>query len=794
MSSKTKIPALQCAHCGASSGDEPVLAEEKVFCCNGCKSVYLILKEGGLCDYYNVGGRPFKPNSTEKQDDSAAIWNLMKKEFTLFESEDRVTVLLYIPSMHCSSCIWLLEKLPQLEKGITASRVDFGKKQLTVSYKPKKTNFGLLVALLISIGYAPSLIPEESKEEKILHDRKNLSRLGVAGFCAGNIMLFSFPQYLGLDSDNQKDFAQLFNMLNLGLSIPLVFYGAGEYIKSFFTAFRLSALSVKVPLALGMGTLWLRSVYEILSGTGIGYFDSLAGLVFFLLLGTWLQNRTFDHLRFGEKARHFFPLVANIKTSDGLSHKKVSDLTPGDRLWIKTGEIIPADAILMSVTASVDYAFVTGESTPAPKVAGEMVYGGGRNAGDAIELEVIKSFEQGRFNEIWKSAEQGVEHKTQTPEWERKISAVFLIATLAIALLTCIYGVVFRPENTWFPVVAVLMVACPCALALAPPFAYNIVANKLASMGLFLRKTEVVGILGDAKNLVFDKTGTLTDSRKTVVVIPDTYTLQQKEMLHALASCSNHPISRVISGDVTVQNNPKIESFSETAGCGTQGYFSGHKLKLGNAAWVGRSEGEPGMVYISVDDNVLPGIMLRNAYRAGLTQTLQSLKDLGVSLQLSTGDNNNQKANVTKDLGPWFDTMWFQQLPGEKAALVQVLRRQGKTIMVGDGLNDAGALKAGDVGMVITENTNNFTPEADAILLANSINQLPEMLMLAKKANRVVKETFFISLIYNAAALTLAVVGELTPLIAAIIMPAGSSALMLYAWGRSRCIVKGANS
>ena len=792
MSSSVKLPELHCAHCGASAVNNPVMADELPFCCNGCKSVYHILKEGGLCEYYKVGGQPAKPQALTEEG-SIASWNLMQKEFAIFESEERVTVLLHIPSMHCSSCIWLLEKLPQLENGIMSGRVDFGKKQLTVTYNPQKTSFGMLVTLLVSIGYGPSLIPEEHREDKTRHDRKTISRLGVAGFCAGNIMLFSFPQYLGLDVTAQKSFAQLFNALNLALSVPLIFYGAGEYVKAFFTGFRFRTLSVKVPLALGMGTLWLRSVYEVLSGTGIGYFDSLAGLVFFLLMGAWLQNRTLDHLRFGEKARHFFPLVAKIKTLSGISHKRVSELVPGDRLWIKTGEIIPADAILMSVVGSIDYAFVTGESRPSRKVAGEMVYGGGRNAGSPIELEVIKTFEQGRFNEIWKSAEQNVAHKTQTPEWERKISAIFLVATLAIALGTLVYGLFFRPENTWFPVVAVLMVACPCALALAPPFAYNQVANKLASMGLFLRKTDLVGRIGEAKNIVFDKTGTLTEPHKTTVIIPDGFTLEQKEMLKALASCSNHPVSRAIAADDSSAEGLNILHFSETAGRGIQGHYNGYSLKLGNAVWVGLSGGELNTVYFSINNRVLPGICIKNAYREGLTETLQNLRKQGLSLQLSTGDGNKQKPGVEKDLGQWFESMWFEQLPGEKAELVKMLRKQGKTIMVGDGLNDAGALKAGDVGMVITDNTNNFTPEADAILLAGHISVLPRMILLSRKANQIVKETFFISLLYNAAALALAAYGGLTPLIAAIIMPSGSTVLMLYAWIRSKALVKGVN-
>lgn len=787
--------ALLCAHCGAPAGKNPIVEGNNSFCCQGCHSVYQILNSNGLCDYYALSEKP----GVRRENGGNNSWtldelDLMVQHFTLYSDENRTTILLHIPAMHCSSCIWLLEKIHQLDKGILGSRTDFVNKQLKITYNPQHTGFGKIVLLLGSLGYEPSLMPESDQAAEKKESREILIKLGVAGFCAGNIMMFSFPQYLGLEPGTRDEFGRLFDAANAVFSLPLVFYSAGSYFKAFRQWIGMGSMSVKVPLALGIGALWLRSIYEVASATGAGYFDSLAGLIFFLLIGSWLQNRTFDTLRFGEKARYFFPLVARVKKDGEIKPVRVVNLKTGDRIVVKPNEIIPVDSILMHSDAFIDYAYATGESIPVHKVAGEVIFGGGKNTQGTIELEAIREFDQGKLTEIWKSAETEKKTVARTLSFEAKISRIFIWSTIFISGAAWAFWIGRDTEKAWFALVAVLMVACPCALALAPPFAYNIVSNALAKAGLFVRKPEVVGILGEAGNLVFDKTGTLTDETLSEIKIPDSMSTQMRAVLLALASESNHPYSRMIAAALKGIEPAAIDGFREFAGKGSEAICGTEYTKLGSYQWVtGKPSPEHSgdkKVYFSINNVVAEPITIVNHVRDGLSQALPELKSTGYTMVLASGDSDAEKSEIEKQFPAVFSDLMFNQSPADKVNTVKNLQKNGPVIMVGDGLNDAGALNAGDAGLVITRDTNNFTPEASAILMADSLKKLPAMLRLAVKANKIVQETFFVSLIYNVIALALAASGQMNPLIAAILMPASSIVLMTYAWARTKKVIK----
>lgn len=781
-----------CTHCGTVCDKTVIQSGDHVFCCEGCRTVYGILSEHNLCDYYEISPDAVITSVNKKDIEyTQEELELMESDFSLYKDESVTVVLFHIPEMHCSSCIWLLERLHTLDAGITFSRADFLKKQLKVTYTTGATTFGKIVYMLASIGYAPALTPEsENLGEKKL-SRSILIKLGVAGFCAGNIMMFSFPQYLGLDAQQEQAFGRMFDGLNVVLSLPLVLYSAAEYFQAFFRWISGKGISVKVPLALGIGALWLRSIYEVSSATGPGYFDSLAGLIFFLLIGTWLQNRTFDSLRFGEKAIRFFPLVARLVKNGVISPKKVNELEPGDRITVAFGEIIPADGILMGADAHVNYSFATGESEPLHKVAGEILYGGGRNAGTRFEMEIIRKFDSGKLSEIWKSNRADSKAKVRVLKYEEAISRYFIAGTIALSLLALIIWLPVNAKTAWFAFTAVLMVACPCALALAPPFAFNMVSNAMAKMGLFVRTPGVVGKIGETQSIVFDKTGTLTSAESVVAVIPDSYTKAEKQYLKSIASQSEHPMSRAVVSALSDIDTVEVSQFKEFVSKGSFCESDGIILKLGNAAWTGANFGPSAgrQLFFCMDNHVLEPIAISGSYHSNLRETLTNVKKENIEVYLASGDTDHEKSNLISSLPDIFEDMRFEQSPSDKAEFIKNLQKGGSVIMAGDGLNDAAALNTGDVGMVVTDNTNNFTPEADAILLRKDFGKLPLFIQLGKKANRIVTETFVVSLIYNATALALAIMGKMSPLTAAILMPASSIALMLYAYLRTKTML-----
>lgn len=786
---------LLCSHCGSNAGENPIQFEKQLFCCQGCSSVYQILHKNGLCDFYSLDSNAAVSLKDAQQNNwTLEELDLMVSEFILSETAASKTVLFYIPSIHCSSCIWLLEKLSDLDSGVIQSRTDFLKKHLTVTYEHTKTSFGKIVLLLRSLGYEPSLLPEEENQSDLKKDRKLLMKLGVAGFCTGNIMLFAFPQYFGLNALKDASFFNAFNFFNFALSIPVIFYCASEYFAAFRRWIFYKSISVKVPLALGIGVLWLRSLYEIVTGIGGGYFDSLSGLVFFLLAGTWLQNKVFDSLRFGEKAKKFFPLVARVVVKGNVTPKRVVELTPGDRVRIQFGEVIPADGVLMSNSGLVEYAFATGESAPQDKVAGEIILGGGRNAGGTIELEVIRAFNDSRLSEIWKSSESNNKQEHKTLKFEQTISKYFIATTIIIATLALVVWMPINSAKAWFTMTAVLMVACPCALALAPPFAYNAVSNYFASRGLFVRNPEVVGNLGATEALVFDKTGTLTNADEMLAIIPASYSENERVALKALTGESTHPYSRAIQKALNDSVDSDIQGFVEIPGKGTSGIWHEKNLKLGSFNWICGKKASENLnkksVWFSINDQILEPIEICDDFRQGLHQSLSDLKKEKIELYLASGDDKLASKKVELLFAGIFAETHYECLPEQKAEIIRRIQNDSHVLMIGDGLNDAGALKAGDLGMVITANTNSFTPEAGAILLQSAFQSLPHFISISKKANAIVKETFIVSLIYNFTAIALAFFGYMEPVIAAIMMPISSIVLMVYAWLRTKTMLK----
>lgn len=785
----------KCAHCGSETGTSLVMDEGVCFCCEGCKTVYHILHQNGLCDFYDIDSDA----AQSLQNKETLNWtieelNVMATEFVVMDSGDQRTIILHVPSIHCSSCIWLLEKLPDLNPGVLQCRTDFLKKQVRITYNTAQTQFGDLVYLLSMLGYQPSLMPEDTQDITKKENRKILLKLGVAGFCAGNIMMFSFPQYLGLNITQEPQLLRWFNALNIALSIPLVFYSGGEYIRSFKQWLQFKTLSVKVPLAIGIGALWLRSVYEAATSVGSGYFDSLAGLIFLLITGTWLQNKVFDSLRFGEKARKFFPLVARTIITGRLVPKKVIELVPGDRVRVLHGEIIPADGVLMASEALVQYAYATGESAAQTKVAGEVLLGGGRNEGGVFEMEVIRPFNQSRLNEIWNIEDEKQTPQSEVPDFEVVISKYFILGTLTIALAALLFWWIKDASQMWFAFVAVLMVACPCALALAPPFSYNIVSAFFAKKGLYLRKPAIAAKLGEITDVVFDKTGTLSLSGEMQAVIPASYTAQEIEILSTAASQSRHPYSVAIAQSLKGYREMPVQNFMEYSGRGSEASIAGHEVRLGKQSFVSKdilsTREDNKNIWLSIDGTVLEPITINDVFRDDLSQTFDSLKKQHISLHVASGDAEVEKQKLLFKYPKAFENISYGCSPSDKTEIIKKLKQDGHVLMIGDGLNDAGALKAGDVGIVVTDDTNNFTPEASAILLQNAFSKLPDFLKIAQKGNRIVTRTFWVSLAYNVVALSLAFSGNMSPLIAAILMPLSSVFLMVFAWLSTKNMVK----
>jgi P-type Cu+ transporter len=781
-----------CYHCGEECKDSNIAIDEKIFCCNGCKTVYEILNKSNLCDYYAIEQTPGKsPKEFEsKEYDYLDDENIIKQLNNYID--DKISIVVFtIPQMHCSSCIWLLENLYKLNEGISHSEVDFLKKELTVRYNHNKISLKKLVQLISSIGYEPriqlDILEKKTNKES---NKKLYYKIGIAAFCFGNIMLFSFPEYLSIDVSDIF-FKRFFGYLNLILALPVFFYSSSEYFISAYKGLKKKIVNIDFPVSLGIIVLFLRSTIEILTHSGAGYFDSMTGLVFFLLIGKLFQQKTYQSLNFERNYKSYFPLSVSVKKNNMQISKPVSDLVIGDRIVVRNNEIIPADSILFSGTGNIDYSFVTGESKPVSKVMGEFIYAGGRQRGESLELEVVKEVSQSYLTQLWNNNTFKKKEESDFTALSNHISKYFTAVVLFIAAISSAFWVPVNFGIALNVFTAVLIVACPCALALSTPFTLGNTLRIFGKNKFYLKNTVSIEDMAKVDEIVFDKTGTITKINSSEInYIGKELDEFEQEIIRSLVGNSNHPLSRKIYFFLKGKEKFAVNQFNEITGKGIEGTVLGNSIKLGSIDFVSGEENNDfefelkknfgTRVYLSMNSKVVGYFNFSTEYRKGIKELLKKLL-AEFSVNLLSGDNDSEKEKLTDYFGKEAG-LYFQRSPQSKLDFIKNLQDKGKKIlMVGDGLNDAGALAQSNVGIAVTEDTNNFSPACDAILEADSIDKLSDFISFSKTSIKIILVSFIISFIYNLVGLGFAVMGLLSPIVAAVLMPVSSISVVVFA-------------
>ncbi len=786
---------LKCVHCGEDCGNYPVMWQDKAFCCNGCKTVYQLLNENRLYTYYEIENNPGIKIETEDFGSKYAYLDNeeIKEKIYDFSEGDFKKVTFYIPAIHCSSCIWLLENLQTLNKGITHSIVNFIKKEVSISFNEKEISLRQLVELLASIHYIPEITLEHidrSKSQK--SNKKLILKIGVAGFAFGNTMLLSFPEYIKGSLGIDEQFELVFGVLNFLFALPVVFYSGSDYLLSAWKNLKKKIINIDLPIAIGILTIFLQSTYEIFSRSGAGYMDSLTGFIFFLLVGKWYQNRTYQALSFERDYKSYFPVA--VTKLEGKKEESIllEKLQKGDRILVHNKELIPADAILKKGVANIDYSFVTGESKPVRKKAGDMLYAGGRQIGSSIELEVQAKVEQSQLTKLWNQDNTRQESKNLSSIID-KVSQYFTVSIISIAVLTAVYWWFADASLIVKAFTAVLIVACPCALALSIPFTYGNMLRLLGKKGFYLKNSNVIEQLARANTIVFDKTGTITQNNDFEIEYSGEE-LDREEiiMLKSLCRHSTHPLSVALYNYLPDYELVEVENYRELPARGLIGEFDKTVLRIGSADLVKKTNPdlvrEGSVVYVSLNNRIKGKYIIKTKYREGLQELIKKLS-AQYELHLISGDNEREKERLSE----WFDErqLHFNQSPQDKLMYISKLQKEGKNVlMIGDGLNDAGALKTCDVGISIADSAYHFSPACDAILEADKFKYLLQFLNLSKSAIKIVKSSFVISFFYNVIGLSYAVAGLLSPVIAAVLMPLSSVSVVSYVTLLSSYVVK----
>lgn len=772
----------QCYHCGTAVAKPVYEFDQKSFCCVGCRSVYQVLSTNNLCSYYVYNDAPGQAQAPSLQhfeylDEPAIVAKLVD-----YTDEKITTVTFYVPAIHCSSCIWLLEHLHKLNPAVLYSRIDFLKKQVSISFKHQELSFRQLVELMVSVGYEPLIsLQDIVKEKQNSVNHGLIKRIAVAGFCMGNVMLLSFPEYLGLSAFEQQ-FRALFTWLNLAFAIPVTFYSGREFFVSAWTALKNRMINLDTPLALIIAILFLRSAFEITTTTGPGFTDTLTGLVFLLLMGRWVKNRTYHHLSFKRDYRSYFPVAVTVLRDAREKPVAIEELMVGERIFIRNNEIIPADAILMKGDAYVDFSFVTGESVPVKKVLGEIVYAGGRQIGEAIELEVIKPVSQSYLTRLWNN-ETFTKKEESTTNFNDTIAKYFLAAIFIIAFSAGGFWL-FLAESSkaWNAFTAVLIVACPCVLALSTPFTLSAVISIFDKNRFYLKSTDVVEQLARVDTIVFDKTGTISSPDAVHLSFSGELTEQEKIMVVSLSRNSSHPLSRELLKWHTTADYFPVYGFTEKPGQGLYGVITDHDIRLGSPSFISSAPDfipDSSAVHLEINGVYKGYFKIKQRWRPGLTDVLTGLA-AGFDMHLLSGDNETDRKRITAFF-PVPEQIHFKQSPLNKLEYIKNLQITGKNVMMfGDGLNDAGALKQSDLGVAVTDNINNFTPGCDAILDGRSITRLPRFISQARDAVKTIRMSLVISASYNLVGVWYAVQGTLSPLIAAVLMPLSTITILLF--------------
>lgn len=776
----------KCYHCGNEvTTFNRIDFDDKEFCCNGCKTVYEIFSENDLSCYYDMEATPgATPEEANGKYDFLEKTEIINKLLEFNEGSTNI-VSLYIPHIHCSSCIWILENLHRLNDGVIRVLVNFPEKKATITFNSEKVSLKDLVLLLTKIGYEPYISLKNYEDKPQAIDRSLIYKIGIAFFSFGNVMMLSFPEYFNIDDIWMREYKDFFRWLILLISLPVFFYSASPYHLAAWKGIKTKNYTIDIPMSLGIIVMFIRSTIDIIFDLGPGFFDSMTMLVFFMLLGKLFQQRTYNFLSFERDYKSYFPIAITKIGEDGVEEPiQVYEVVKGDRLLIRNQELVPVDSILISESAFIDYSFVTGEAVPVEKKSGDKVFAGGKQVGDVIEIEAVNTVSQSYLTQLWSNdvfqKKVDIKYKTITDTISHYFTPVLLLISISAFI-----GWAFVDINAAFNVfTAILIVACPCALALTAPFTLGNAIRIYGRNKFYLKNVTVVEQMAKVNTIVFDKTGTITtNASSTIQYVGEELSKEEQGDIRNIIRASNHPLSRKLYNFLSTKVVVKPELFEEIPGKGLLGTINKNSYLIGSPSLLGIQNEQvlnETSVHIQINGEYKGKFVFANHYREGVTELFDNLTNIGYKLAILSGDNDGEK-EVLEKLLPSSTSLVFNQKPEEKLEYVKRLQENGGNVMmVGDGLNDAGALAQSNVGVSVSENVNVFTPASDAILDAKMFKSLKSFLNYSKKSVKIIKLSYILALSYNVIGITVSIMNKMSPLVAAILMPISTVSIISF--------------
>ncbi len=792
--------AAGCTHCGLPTGGHDD-ANGPVFCCSACATAFALINAHGLGAYHRFSERRGTAVQPSGRGFSDFDHEAFQQRYVTIDGDGQAHVELALEGVHCASCVWLIERVPLLVTGVARAELDVRQNRASVTWDPSAAALSEIARTLDALGYTPH--PYRGGERAAMRrrdDRAMLIRIGVAGAIATNAMLAALAIYAGELNTMDAGSLTLFRWLSFGLTIPTLVWPGRVFFTSAWAALRARTVHMDVPIAFALGAATTRGAINTITGTGPIYFGGVCLLVFLLLVGRFLQAR-------GQRAatdatEQLFaltPATARVVATDGAQRDVPADsLAIGATIAVHAGETIPADGEVTGGESRINRAVLTGESDDVRVVTGDAVYAGTLNRSGALQIRVTASGEDSRLARILAQVDEGARRRAPVVLLADRLASRLVLVVLSLAAATFFLWLRRDVAAAWDNTIALLIATCPCALALATPLAMSAAVGRAARAGIFVKGGDALESLSRPGWLVLDKTGTLTVGETTLVRWSGDDAI--RPLILALEETSTHPIAAGFRRAWAGVPSATATRVSHTIGGGVTGVVDGRNISLGSPRFLAlqlpqamtqesTTDDAYTPVLIAIDGNVVGRAAFGDAVRPDAAASLATLRARGWKTILLSGDADAVCRRVGASLGFAPDEIIGEASPEEKAEKVRelvTLAGGGKAppcvAMVGDGVNDAAAIAAATVGIGVHGGAEASLATADVAMTRDGLGALVALDQGARRSMAVIRRNIIWAFAYNTVGVGLAVTGHVTPLVAAILMPASSLTVVLASW------------
>ena len=790
-----------CAHCSLPVAPGDVREDaERQFCCSGCETAWEILHSHGLDQYYRLPERRIAAVGSNTRSyeefDHPTFQSLHVRGLT--GGPSRVTLLL--EGIHCASCVWLVERVPMLVPGVSRAELDVRRSLVTLDWDNTATPLSTVARTLATLGYPPHPFVGGARESlRQKEDRAALVRIGIAGAIAANVMLAALAQYTGaFETGLDAAFERFFRWLSLGLVIPAMFGPGRLFFRGAWASIRARTLHLDLPIALALGVGFTRGAINTVRGSGPVYLDGIAVLIFLLLVGRYLQQRWQRAATDASELLHSLtPNGCRVVEGEVVREVPAGAVTPGMLLDVRAGDTLAADGVIERGATTLNLAWLTGESRPVAAGIDEEVLAGSVNVSAPIQVRVTRAGEETRVARILRQVEESAERRAPVVLLANRMAGWFVVVVLALAALTWVMWRATDADAAVDHAIALLIVTCPCALAMATPLSVTVALGRAARRGIFVKGGDALQVLAARGTMLLDKTGTLTEGRSALgfwqVADGVEERLLQSAVL-ALEAGSLHPIAAGFRAAWPEVAPTTLSEADHTFGGGVRGVVSGRTVVVGSPRFVQAAlRGGPvptfltlpaqlTPVHVAVDGALAAIAGFGDPVRADSPAAMQRLRALGWDPGMLSGDALPVCLEVARELGLPVERVHGEATPEAKARVVESQRRTGPVVMVGDGLNDAAAMATASVGIAVHGGAEVALATADAYLTTPGLAPIVTLIEGARRTMTVVRRNIAFSLAYNVVGIGLAMTGHLNPVIAALMMPLSSLTVVAGAW------------